>query len=454
MNQQISMPTIDFPQFINLEPLDINPLMSKCTIKVLYVGENRNGSLISKEVATNMSKTLRGCPIVGHYIKNKQDFGDHGDQVIIDENGVTINKLTKPYGFVAPDAKIWFQFYEDLDDYGNTQVREYLMTEGYLWTGQFKECADVAINENPQSMELDENSLRGYLDNDTKLFIINDATFSSLCILGQDVEPCFEGARFFSAESNEFMTELLYMAKELKFALESQKKEEDMEDNEKKVPTEFDGEGGGEAATGATVSTVTPPPAPVAVTPTVPAEVDGVTLSEEDKTIAQTLDESYAESGETKEQSLVKDAATNVDKKVETDFAEKEEVVEDSGDFESLQAEFAALQSKYNLLEEQNAELLAFKKEIEEKEKDELIASFYMLSDEDKKAVVENKANYSLKEIKAELSMICVDKKVNFSLDKGEESRNSNLTVNLNAHQADTLPAWLRAVQNFKEKIG
>ena len=77
-----------------------------------------------------------------------------------------------------------------------------------------------------------------------------------------------------------------------------------------------------------------------------------------------------------------------------------------------------------------------------------------MLSDEDKKAVIENKANYSLKEIKAELSMICVDKKVNFSLDKGEESRNSNLTVNLNAHQADTLPAWLRAVQNFKEKIG
>ena len=35
------MPTIDFPHFINLEPLDINPLMSKCTIKVLYVGENR-----------------------------------------------------------------------------------------------------------------------------------------------------------------------------------------------------------------------------------------------------------------------------------------------------------------------------------------------------------------------------------------------------------------------------
>ena len=43
-----------------------------------------------------------------------------------------------------------------------------------------------------------------------------------------------------------------------------------------------------------------------------------------------------------------------------------------------------------------------------------------MLSEEDKKDVVANKANYTLKEIKAELSMICVDKKVNFNLEEKE----------------------------------
>lgn len=56
--------TIDNPEFINLEPLDVNPLMSKCQIKVFYLGHNRNGSYINKETASKMAKTLRGTPIV------------------------------------------------------------------------------------------------------------------------------------------------------------------------------------------------------------------------------------------------------------------------------------------------------------------------------------------------------------------------------------------------------
>jgi len=66
-----SIATISSPEFINLQPLDINPLMSSCEIKVLYVGENRNRSYISKEVATEMAKTLRGAPIVGYYKDSK-----------------------------------------------------------------------------------------------------------------------------------------------------------------------------------------------------------------------------------------------------------------------------------------------------------------------------------------------------------------------------------------------
>ena len=46
MHQSIA--TINSPEFINLQPLDINPLMSACEIKVFYIGENRNGSYISK----------------------------------------------------------------------------------------------------------------------------------------------------------------------------------------------------------------------------------------------------------------------------------------------------------------------------------------------------------------------------------------------------------------------
>ena len=101
---RISIATIDSPEFVNIT--SINPLVSKCEIKVLYVGENRNRSVISKEVALEMAQSLPGCPIVGYYIDKKEDFGDHGEQVIIDGEGVKFNKLTKPYGFVAPNSRI------------------------------------------------------------------------------------------------------------------------------------------------------------------------------------------------------------------------------------------------------------------------------------------------------------------------------------------------------------
>ena len=93
MNNYQSIATINAPEFINLEPLDINPMMSKCEIKVLYLGPNRNGTSISKQVATEMAKTLRGAPIVGYYKKDKQDFFDHGEQIIYDGDGVHFNSL-------------------------------------------------------------------------------------------------------------------------------------------------------------------------------------------------------------------------------------------------------------------------------------------------------------------------------------------------------------------------
>ena len=44
-----SVATIDRPEFIDIQPY--NPLISQCTIKVLYLGKNRNGSFIDKNTA-------------------------------------------------------------------------------------------------------------------------------------------------------------------------------------------------------------------------------------------------------------------------------------------------------------------------------------------------------------------------------------------------------------------
>ena len=67
-----SVATIDSPEFLNLQPLDINPLMSKCEIKVMYLGHNRKHGYISKAVAEQMAQTLPGTPIVGYYSETKK----------------------------------------------------------------------------------------------------------------------------------------------------------------------------------------------------------------------------------------------------------------------------------------------------------------------------------------------------------------------------------------------
>jgi len=47
-------------------------------------------------------------------------------------------------------------------------------------------------------MELDDNLIDAHwsedLNGNPKFFIINEAIISKLCVLGDEVEPCFEGA--------------------------------------------------------------------------------------------------------------------------------------------------------------------------------------------------------------------------------------------------------------------
>ena len=492
MNNRISIATIDSPEFINLQPMDINPLMSKCDVKVLYIGQNRNRSSITKQVATEMSKTLRGCPIVGYYIEKKEDFGDHGDQVIIDGEGIKFNKLTKPYGFVAPDARVWFQFFEDQDEFGNTCVREYLMTEGYLWTGQFEECQRVLENSNPQSMELDEKTLKGYWSTDNNkgvdFFIINDAVFSKLCILGDDVEPCFEGANVSApnlssqfSKDDEFAKSLFTMMSELKFALNNSEGGKPMhneiqneldnnvastsfenQDNVEAPVAQFDESG--EAGTGDSsdsqtsaedgapeASTEEEGEAVVLTASEPPVNDEEKVLEDDAKVSSKKKPEEFAKEKDKEEKSETEKSEDNTEDEDKKKFACKEED-EDKKDKFSLEQQLEELQTQFAALQAENAELLAFKQKVEEKEKDELIASFYMLSDEDKKDVIDNKANYSLKEIKAELSMICVDKKVNFNLENAASVEEAPVTFNLNSHQADTLPAWLKAVEDTRNR--
>ena len=457
-----SFATIDSPEFINLQPLDINPLMSSCEIKVLYVGENRNRSYITKEVATEMSKTLRGAPIVGYYRQDKEDFADHGEKVTIDDQGIKFECMTVPYGFVSPDAKVWFQKFEDVDDLGNTVVREYLMTTGFLWTGQFPECKGAVEGDGkPHSMELDGNSLNGEwsknINEDMEFFIINDAVFSKLCILGEDVEPCFEGSSITAPKvsstfnlDDDFKQTLFSMMQDLKFALEGGQETMVLENTEKtldktneSVVTEFENVSEGQSENSDVTAQTEFEKKEDEKKEKAPADNKESEVPAEKKKEDEEYKKCEKKDYEKKEEEKETPAQAPADEK--KDEEKKEEKKFSLEEYSALEEKITSLQKEYAELETKYQALVAFKNEVEEEKKDALINSFYMLSDEDKKDVVENKAQYSLEDIEAKLSVICVRKKVNFEL---EDNTTDVATTFSLSEQQDSLPAWINAVKN------
>ena len=452
-----SVATIKSPEFINLTPLDINPLMSACEIKVFYIGQNRNKSFISKQVATQMAKTLRGAPIVGYYKPDKEDFTDHGEEITIDGDGVHFKNNTKPYGFVAPDAKVWFKDFEEEDDFGNSIIRTYLMTTGYLWEGQFEEAKKVFEDDGkPHSMELDEKSLKGHWatnpNNNMEFFIINDAIFEKLCILGDAVEPCFQGSGVtapdvsttFSLDDN-FKHTLFTMMEELKYALEGG-------NTMAKVA---------EASVNETVTTVEPE---------VTTEFTENQVNENESSSSEQAPTSEFKKDDEEDKKEKENPSENEDDKKDEDNgggtsdsdddSADEEKKDDEEDkkkkFTVLEQEYNELQTSYASLKEEVEELRTFKKKIEDKEKDDLIKDFYMLSDEDKKDVIEHKSEYSLEDIKSKLAVICFEKKVNFNLDTSSENEESTVeedenpvtTFDIKATEDSTVPEWVKAVES------
>ena len=462
---RMSIATIDSPEFINVSPY--NPLISECEIKVLYLGENRNHSYISKEVATEMANSLPGCPIVGYFKQDVKDFGDHGDQVVIDENGIHFNCLTKPYGFIAPNAKIWFQKFEDTDDFGNSIIREYLMTTGFLWTGQFEEAQAVVEQGKPHSMELDEDSLEGEWSKNYKtgieFFIINDAIFSKLCILGDNVEPCFEGSSVtapcistsFTKVDDNFKKTLYTMMHELKDALEGGQMA--LEKDNKKVSDEKDKKEQNFSAENQNSTEG------LNQTDFVASDKDKDKKEEEVKEDQPKNDETTKteKDDEDKKKNFVKkeedetvkeESTSNEDKKDDNKApSDKEEEKEKKDKYALLETQYQDLQSKYSALKEDFQSLVAFKNQIENEKKDALINSFYMLSDEDKKDVIANKAKYSLDDIEAKLSVICVRKKVNFDLEDTSKNEKDNPVATFNLEEQDSsIPAWINALKNTR----
>ena len=544
-----SIPMLECPcEFINITP--INPLISKCEIKVCYVGDtpNRNRSIITKDVAREMANSLPGSPIVGYYNETKQDFEEHNRIIDISGGKIRIKDTTRPYGFVDLGAKVWFQKF--LDD--GKDEREYLMTEGYLWTGQYPEAQRIIDQGNNQSMELSNNFLDGTWTKDNngkpKFFIINEAIISKLCVLGDDEEPCFEGSTITQpkiqfAYDEDFKNQIFSMMNELKelikeggasvfttFAVEigdalwqalysflETKFPRDLRDGEcedcyrcskysidsiweegaqkfailkerangKLYRMNFSYTEEGFSSDGTTIEveknyvpvTSEEPTFSLEAVEAFEAEryaVKDNSEQEDNNKTDNTLegdDEKFAKKDDNEEGK--KDNNDDEEKcpdcgkpKSECTCDDEEEdekkySLEEIPEYVELQSQYSALEAEINTLRETNtaletqiAELVEFKKAADRKDKQAMIDSFYMLSDEDKKDVSDNIDTYSIDDIEAKLSIICVRNKVNFNLDDDNKEGQNPTTYTLNGgEEMDYVPAWIKSLQSVAKDI-
>lgn len=167
------------------EQLDSDGIITKARARIFYKYANRNGSYITDEFAEALLKTLPGSPVKGIYDHEKDDYTDHGKNRV----------QGRAYGFV-PETNHNISYEKHLDEDGIE--RNYACADVYLWTALYEEAVDILGSA--QSMELYEPSIKGSWEviNGQRYFVYTEGSFLGLQVLGDDTEPCFEGAAFFS----------------------------------------------------------------------------------------------------------------------------------------------------------------------------------------------------------------------------------------------------------------
>lgn len=181
MNEKI---IVDFPVTIFGELEKFSTTMSRARCRIFYKYNNRNGTFISDEFSDKLLASLPYTPVKAIFDSEEEDFTDHGKE----------RKEGRIYGIVPENPNIsWEKF---LDDDGIE--REYACCDVLIFSALYDETKEIVGKS--QSMELYPPSITGkwVIIEGKKLYKYEEGVFLGLQILGDSVEPCFEGAAFYS----------------------------------------------------------------------------------------------------------------------------------------------------------------------------------------------------------------------------------------------------------------
>ena len=161
-----------------------NETISKARCRIFYKGCNRNGTYITDEFAEKLLSSISYTPVKGIYEIEEDDYTDHGQK----------RSDGRIYGVVPENPNITWEKHLDEDGV----EREYACVDVLIFSALYTEAGTIVGKS--QSMELYPKSIKGKwkIINGKKFYEFEEGCFLGLQVLGDNTEPCFEGAGFFS----------------------------------------------------------------------------------------------------------------------------------------------------------------------------------------------------------------------------------------------------------------
>lgn len=175
---------LQYPSSIE-QIVEQNESFDSCVIKICYTGKNRNRSSISRQAIEDAIPSIYNCPIVCNYNVSDDTIGGHDVEVVSTNNGMRLINLTDAIGVIPANCNYYWETITD-----NGTEHDYLCVEAILWK---RSAAYTKIKRDgivSQSMEItvkNGQTVDGFYE-------INKFIFMAFCLLGDDVEPCFESA--------------------------------------------------------------------------------------------------------------------------------------------------------------------------------------------------------------------------------------------------------------------